>query len=59
MADTALWRRIEAALIDLLREEGIEFTQEAGNTFASIYDIDGNENQIDIANFAQELEQRL
>ncbi len=53
------WRRIESALIELLREEGIELSQHAGDTSAHIYDIDGNETEIPLASFAQQLEERL
>ena len=55
------WRKIEAALIELLREEGFELEQEKGNTFAVVYlKEDAYEpTQICIGDFAKELEQRL
>lgn len=53
------WRKIEAALIELLREEGLELSQVACETCVHTYDIDGQETEISLADFAKELEARI
>ena len=58
------WRKIESVLIELLREEGLELFQFGGETIVTIYsstdeDDADNEHEINLADFARELEQRL
>ena len=54
------WRKIESALIELLREEGFEIEQEHGESYISVYFPSQDEGiQISLADFAQQLEERL
>ncbi len=58
------WRKIESALIELLREEGLVLEQVGGETSITIYsstdeDDADNEHQINLGDFAKELERRL
>lgn len=48
------WRKIETALISILREYGFPLTEERGNTFIDVQDVD-----VCVADFAKELEERL
>ncbi len=57
-------RKIESALIELLREEGFEIEQEAGESFVTVYTepLEGDDDykrEISLADFAQQLEERL
>lgn len=58
MPKSPLWRKLEAALIDLLREEGFVLWQDRGNTFIEI-GVGNQVNEICIGDFAKELEERL
>lgn len=58
------WRKIEAALIELLREEGFELEQVQGETSVTLYtrppgDDYEYEHRINLEAFAKELEQRI
>lgn len=53
------WRKIEAVLIELIREEGFELGQHKGDTYLTTYDADGHGWEINLGDFAKELEQRL
>ena len=55
---TADWRKIEAALIDLLREEGFEITQDRGDSFITVLS-NHKLTTVCVGDFAKELEKRL
>ena len=52
------WRKIETALIDLLREEGFTIKQEEGESYIELT-INDHQHQIVIGDFAKELVERL
>lgn len=54
-----LWRRLEAALIELLREEGFELEQSKGDTYVTTYDHNGQGWEICLGDFAKLLEERI
>lgn len=53
------WRQIEAALIELLREEGFEIEQEHGESYITIDLGYKHPTTIFISGFAHQLEERL
>lgn len=53
------WRKIETALIDLLREEGFEIEQSNGDSYIRVVDMTERPIEINIGDFAKELEERL
>ena len=52
------WRKIESALIELLREEGFTIGEYRGNTFI-VLTIEDSHHQICVGDFARELEARI
>jgi len=64
MPPAPTWRRIETALIELLREEGFELEQVGGNTSITVYSAPPDEgsdhyHEINLGDFAKQLEERL
>lgn len=53
------WRRIETILIELLREEGFEIEQHKGESFTTIDLGFSKPTEINLGDFARQLEERL
>ncbi len=53
------WRKIEAALIEIIRINSIDLFDDAGNLLIGVEDIEGDTVDVSLTELAKELAERL